>query len=301
MKLRVRIIVLPIACLVVVLTTPAPAQEPSIAQTVGSLREIKTSDADPLPAAAIPLLRRLKHQLRDLVSAKLNAQNEGQPTPAQSEAGIQAALKKIGVAVEEPKEVVVDEKYEDRDYVYGDIYGVEIRRPAGHHDLLAATITVGVCCGEDTSLYLFRKQGRAWKLILADESDGYTEVSGAQGRFRYVISAPDRRGDFFVVTANVNPWCTSNWQGLRYKVSRPGPQPDRPEVILRGEKIIYLGVDDPVYELNLAAHTFTLKFMTEATRRELSEGQTSHRLILKYLVAGNRVKRVAKKTRAGRL
>src|SRR5262249_7376806 len=93
------------------------------------------------------------------------------------------------------------------DYVYGDIEDINIQEPDGHPDLVAATTTLGVCCGSDTSLYLFQRSESAWHLILAQEAEEYDEVSGAQEMFEYRISPPDSDGRFFVVTANVNPWC----------------------------------------------------------------------------------------------
>jgi hypothetical protein len=278
--------------LVIVLSFPpafasaASGRAAEIAQTVRQLRQIRTDDSDPLPASAIPLLTQLKPQLRDLIHETINAPDARMKTPNQLQSDVKAKLKMAGVSVGISQE-------NGTGYVYGDIPDIRIERPAGHHNLLAVITTIGICCGEDSSLYLFRRSDEQWKLILADESSDYKEVSGAQGRFRYVISAPDWQGDFFVVTANVNSWCTSNWQSIRYKVVRPGLRSDQPEVILSARESIYLGMSDPVYKIELRGNTFTLSFNTSASDQEMDEGCVSHKLSLKYLVDGNRAKKLA--------
>jgi len=83
------------------------------------------------------------------------------------------------------------------------------------------------------------------------ESNGYADISGAQGSFQFAISPPDNEGNWFVVAADVNPWCSSNWQQLRYKVLRPGEDPRHSQVLLEEHTAIYLGVDQP-YRLTVS-------------------------------------------------
>jgi hypothetical protein len=277
-----------------VTTSPnvAAVQSGSIAQTVTSLRAIKADVFTPLPAAARPLLTRLKHQLRDLILTTLNAPGAQQQTSLRLRASILTRLKRAGVQIEEPQDEIIDNGSLEQEYVYGDIHQVAVFRPAQHPDLIAVTTTIGICCGEDTSLYLFKKQGARWWLALAQEANNYAEISGAQAWFQYALSPPDRHGNFFVVTANVNPWCTSNWQGLRYQVMRLGRSAEQPRIILKREAIIYLGVDPPVYRLKVAANRFSLKFYTEADYKNLSRGSTTQRAVLRYAVDGDQVKRV---------
>src|SRR5262249_7368468 len=145
-------------------------------------------------------------------------------------------------------------------YVYGDVYDIRIQQPEAHPDLLAVTTTIGVCCGDDTSFYLFKRENAEWRLVLAQEANDYDEIDGAQGRFTLAISPPDKQGKFFVVTANVNPWCTSNWQSLRYQVLRIGQSAYEPQILLSEKGTIYLAVDNPVYELKVQRNRFFLKF-----------------------------------------
>lgn len=139
------------------------------------------------------------------------------------------------------------------------LYDITIKRPHECLDLIAVTTTIGVLCGADTSLYLFKYEGKNWKLILASEANDYDLISGAQGNFEFGVSWPDRSGEFFVVTASVNPWCTSNWQAITYRVLRPGPRPYEARELLDRKKIIWL-IDDPPYRLNVRDTGFTLSF-----------------------------------------
>lgn len=251
----------------------------SIKQTVSKLREIKTDDMNPnIPVAAKPLLTLLKHQLRDLISDTINARNNQQQKPQRLRASIINKLKSDGITVKEPKEEVVDEDYVETEYVYGDIYNVAIEQPAKHTDLIVATTTLGICCGEDTSFYIFKHNGAQWELVLAQEANDYDEITEAHGRFQYAISPPDNSNNFFVVTANVNPWCTSNWQQIRYAVLRVGSGAYEYKTILSEEDTIYLGNERP-QRIAVRADGFTLSFDGESSPDEGSRWRS-----LKYRV-----------------
>ncbi len=251
----------------------------SIKQTVSKLRDIKTDDMNPnIPLSAKPLLTRLKHQLRDLISETINARNNQQQKPRRLRASIINELKSDGITVEEPKETVDDENYVETDYVYGDIYNIAIERPATHPDLIVATTTLGICCGEDTSFYIFKNDGAQWKLVLGQETNDYDEISDAHSRFQYSISPPDNSNNFFVVTANVNPWCTSNWQQIRYAVLTLGSGAYEPNTVLSGEDAIYLGDEQP-YNIAVRVNGFTLSFDGESNLDEFVSGHS-----LKYKI-----------------
>ncbi|MBI1766446.1 MAG: hypothetical protein HYR56_33990 [Acidobacteria bacterium] len=273
------------------LTCSATAQPTAIVQTVQSLRKIK-ADAmdDPLPTAVRPLLTQLKRQLRELISDTLSAPQTRRLTPSQVRANVLAQLASMGVRVPPPETEGRDSNAFDTSYVYGDIHQITVNRPVGHPDLLAVTTTIGICCGEDSSLYLFKRRGRRWQVVLRQEANGYAEINGAQARFKYALAPSDKHGNFVVVTANVNPWCTSNWQQLRYRAMRIGRSANQPRLILKRDAIIYLGINPPVYRLKVRAQRFSLKFYGEADRRAIENGATTRRVILHYTVDGNRIR-----------
>lgn len=240
----------------------------SIKQTVSKLREIKSGEMNPdIPVAAKPLLTLLKHQLRELISDTINARSNPQQNPKRLRANIIHKLKSDGITVEEPKEPTDDDDTVEAEYAYGDIYNIAIERPAKHADLLVATTTLGVCCGEDTSFYIFKNNGGRWEIALAQEANDYDEITEAHGRFQYAISPPDNSNNFFVVTANVNPWCTSNWQQIRYVVLRVGSGAYEYKTILSEEDTIYLGNERP-QRIAVRADGFTLSFDGESSPDE---------------------------------
>src|SRR5262249_52560562 len=128
-----------------------------------------------------------------------------------------------------------------------------------------------------------------WRLILAQEANGYEDISGAQGWFDYRVSPPDPAGGFFVVTANVNPWCTSNWQSVRYQVLKPAADPFWPQVLLKQTQTTYMGVAPPPFTLPADASPFPLKC---AAYQGLNPDDFIRSHIVKYRVSANSARRI---------
>jgi hypothetical protein len=145
-------------------------------------------------------------------------------------------------------------------------------------------------------LYLFKYEGSEWKLVLAEEVTGYERVSGARGTFEFGISWPDDDGGFFVVTTSVNPWCSSNWQTITYRVLRPGPSPTEPRVLLSRAQTIWLN-DELPYRLDVGENGFTLSFHDERYLDMLNNGEEvsiydpKGMFSIQYRVVGDSVKR----------
>ncbi|HEY0384527.1 MAG TPA: hypothetical protein VGC64_00880, partial [Pyrinomonadaceae bacterium] len=232
----------------------ATGQRASVSETLNRLQAIKTDEFETrVPPAARPLLVQLKHQLRDLIADTLNAPAGRSAQRAALRARVLVKLGEMGIKVGDPPS---DKNYQ---YTYGYIEDIGFQTPPRHPELLAVVTSLTVRCGEDSSLYLFRREGVRWRLLLADEANNYEDIGGAHGLFGYAISPPDHRGRFFVVTVNVNPWCNSNWQSIRYKVLRPGNSATQPRVIMSREGEIFLGVE-PRYSLSVKENGFTLTF-----------------------------------------
>jgi hypothetical protein len=257
----------------------------SIADTVANLHRIKANDVDVSPEAR-GLLTYFKHQLRDLISEIINDRN--QSVPAKNlRAKIWDQLTAKGVTIGQPREHSIREYEWESKYDYGDLYDIRVSKPAGHPELLAVTTTIEIPCGRDSSFYLFHEFRSVWRLILTQEANGYSDVSGAQGLFDYRISF-DSAKSFFVVTVNVNPWCTSAWQTIRYAVLRPGLRADNPHVILNGKETIYLGVDPPPYKLVVKRKSFSIRFAGEANRAQIMAGTITRDRVIRYRIHGSR-------------
>lgn len=230
-----------------------------IKETVDGLRLIHTDSMDTdIPVAVRPLLTTLKHQLRDLIANRLRFEKR-QVSTQQLQARAIVDLSDMGLIVDEEGSFF-DPGESGKGYYYGDIESIRVMRPHDCFDLIAVTTMLGIPYGEDTSLYLFRYDDKEWRLILADEKNDYVSISDGRRLFEFGLSWLDENQDFFVVTASVNPWCSSNWQSITYRVLRPGPEPYEPRVLLSRKETIYLGAGDPPYRLEVDDSDFTLKF-----------------------------------------
>jgi hypothetical protein len=143
-------------------------------------------------------------------------------------------------------------------------------------------------CGSDTSLYIFKRQDQKWALIIGQEANDYEDISGALGRFRYAISPPSIDGQFYVVTKNVNPWCSSNWQGIRYQAMRQGISAYGPKILLKQEESIYLGSEIDGF-ITTSPKGFTIQFRAG---QKLDNGVLTRDHIVSYQVRDDQVQRV---------
>jgi hypothetical protein len=266
-----------------------PARPPAggqIAQTVRALRQHPaTNDLVVVPEPVRPLLTQLKHQLRGLVVATVSQQAAAGGKMTEVRRLVWQELKRQGALSKRTHSSTRDE---EEVYAYGDIDSITVESPLGHANLLAVTVTLAVPYGEDTSLYLLRRTGTRWELVLQQESNGYKDIAGAQGCFQYVVSPPDRDGRFFVVTANVNPWPQSNWQCIRYCAMRPGASPDHPVILLQRRDTIYIG-DDAGEIVSVRATGFTVEF---SDFQWLDPGVHNSRRVMSFLVQGDHVDRL---------
>lgn len=270
----------------------AKASEPfsiDIAGTVAELRNCRVADGETsIPTEIRPLLTVLKHQLRDLISVTINSHVSESKSLEGLRNAISDELEKQGIHSEIRDIVVIVPDSANDSYTYGDIYQIAIHKVDGQPDLIAATTTIGVCCGDDTSLYIYQQTNEGWKLVVAQEANDYEEVSGAHGSFGFAISPSSKAGQFFVVTKNVNPWCVSNWQSIRYEVLRPGMDPYEPKVLLKQSHTIFLG-NFSIGVIDIKPTGFTIQF---EGRQRLSTSILTRRHVVSYQVQGEQVRRV---------
>jgi hypothetical protein len=267
-------------------------QADSVTGTVASLHQIKTIEDFGIPSAARPLLTRLKHQIRDVIAETINAKGNESLPPESLRRTVWDQLATRGVTIEQPRDGTIDEDSIESSYSFGEVYDIEIQKPNSSPELLAVTTTLQIPCGSDSSLYVFQRSDQPWKLVLAQEANDYAEVSGAQGIFSYAISPAETDNNFFVVTVNVNPWCTSNWQSIRYSVLRIGLGAYQPRMLVSGEQTIYLGVGPPPYRLEVGRKWFSITFEGDSSDAEVMNGINSRKHVVKYMILGDRARRV---------
>jgi hypothetical protein len=109
-------------------------------------------------------------------------------------------------------------------------------------------------------------------LILALESNYYDQINQAQDWFQYAISSDTVNGGFFVVAADVAPWCTSNWHTLRYRVLRPSQRPYNPKVLISGERFIFVNDERP-YKIGIDDDTFSLGFIDDEDLKAIDDDE----------------------------
>ena len=273
------------------LLSPVPflrAQTDSFRAAIEQLRAINTRErgypTGDVPPTAQRLLPVFKEGLRKRIMSTLNAHAASSPDVLRT--FLLADLAAEGVEPFSAQEF--ENNYNPDANNFGYLYEIEVRQPTRHPNLLAVVTNISVPCGSDSSLNVFQREGAVWKLILVSEANGYTEVSGAQGRFQFAVSPASDNGGWFVVTANVNPWCSSNWQQLRYQVLRPGDSPKHAEVLLDESHVIFLGVDQP-YRLTIHPKGFQLHLVGY---QSLDSDLMTRPHIRKYEVEGTKVTRV---------
>jgi len=217
------------------------------------------SDRDPEPYvsdALGKLLTMFKHQVRDLVAANLRI-NPDQDVSTLEQA-VTNQLAAMGLVTGQPEWNSGSTEPGCR-FPYGAIYKIAASQPS--QNIIVVTTSIGVVCGDDTSLYIFERAAGTWRHVFTREANAYDQVSGAQGSFRYAVSPRDASGKYFVVSADVSPWCTSNWQMLRYRAERPGSSPDNPVPIFAGEGTIFL--EDEPFSISATAVSFRLEYAAE--------------------------------------
>jgi len=236
----------------VAILTSGATSEPAplgIAATARQLQAIHPPEERDVPPAARSLMTAWKQQIRDFIGRELNGGPYQTATAERISDHLKAALAREGVPVRR-------EPSPGTEGPYGWIGDLEVRRPAGHDRLLAVTVTQEISCGSDASLYLFQQDEQGWHLAFALESNGYEQVSGGLGSFQFGVSPPDKKGGFFVVAASINPWCSSSWQGIRYRAYRLGSDPLRPVPFFDENA----GIFEWDYDLTVEADRFRVTF-----------------------------------------
>jgi len=252
--------------LILALSGCAFAQSP-ILETVKKLQSFPVEDGNTDVAPELGRLhQQLKHQLRDFA---IEAMNRG--------ADIDTELARKGIAL----------SAKEGDPHYGQILKVAVdRKPNGLPTWAALKTTLGVMCGEDSSLYLLEREDTGWKVRLAVESELKKDVSTALGWPVYGFSKAGLDDRFLLVSTNINPWCSSVWQTLRVTAYVITTGPNHAKRVFNEDKTIC--IEDDV-DMQVQGDGFQVKYLGEMS---LSPGnRRTH--IRRYALTENGMKRVA--------
>jgi hypothetical protein len=227
-------------------------------------------------AAARPLLTTFKRQLRELIGRELN-QGAGEGSPEEIRARLISALAREGVPLAEVAW--------DTDHPYGWLMDLEVRRLAGLDRWLAFVVKQSLVCGFDESLYLFERGEEGWRLAFALEANDYEEIHDGLMSLDFATSLPDRGGRFFLVVADINPACASNWQRIRYRAFRLGGDPLHPQPFFVEEESIF----ERSFELSVAADRFRITF---PGHQSLDFGILIRNIVRAYRITGTKAERI---------
>jgi len=223
----------------------------------------------------------MKSALGDFISAYLQCVSL-QPDPAR----ITSDLSALGHAFEMPSGPIPKE---DIPPDFGK-FGFELSfhtRLFENPRLLGVTANFSIECGGDTVLLIFSRSAESWKEVLRWQKRPYATVAGGTLAFDYGISPPDDAGQWFLVTHDVAPWCSSTWSDIRYSVLRPTPDPDRPKSLFSGSDFMWWGNED-FGTLAVQKGAFDLRFHSAS----IDAGVHNRVWIRHYSVIGDAIRRI---------
>lgn len=207
-------------------------------------------DVSPVAQHAIAAM---KDALGEFVNAYLHCVS-GQPVAT----NIEKELSTLGHAFEMPSGSIRTENIPPD---FGK-FGFELSFKAKTFEnprLLGVTANFSIECGGDTVLFIFAPNNDSWKEVLRWQKKPYATVAGGTLAFDYGISPSDSAGQWFLVTHDVAPWCSSTWSGIRYSVLRATTDPQEPKTFFSGSDFMWWGNED-FGTLTVQKDAFDLRF-----------------------------------------
>jgi hypothetical protein len=237
--------------------------------------------ADPdtsVPPATAGKIEAVKDRLRVYVQRMMACA----PTSVEPEALAAAMEQRAGTSPD------ADEAGRPAPDGHGNMLTYEVSRVKAHPEMLAVVTSLGIKCGSDSMLMLYRRTRTGWEELMVRRAVPYSEVRGGWQDLRFTVSPPDAQGRWFVVTVSTTPWCSSSWQGLRYALARPTEDAGRPNVFFDEKTTTWLGADE---ELHVRAEedAFELRHVAGS----IDPAVHNRRHVRRYAVNGEAVRRVA--------
>jgi len=223
----------------------------------------------------------MKSALGDFITAYLHCV-PSQPDPAK----IKSDLSALGHSFEMPSGTISNENIPPDFGKFGFELSFQTRLFENPR-LLGVTANFSIECGGDTVLLIFSPSNESWQEVMRWQKKPYATVAGGTLAFDYGISPPDDAGQWFLVTHDVAPWCSSTWSDIRYSALRPTPDPDHPKTLFSGSDFMWWGNDD-FGTLIVQKDAFDLRFHSAS----IDAGIHNRVWIRHYSVIGDGVRRV---------
>jgi hypothetical protein len=233
-----------------------------------------------VPPATSRLIERVKDRLRAFVRAEM-ACAPASPDPA----ALAAAMAARGDAFVDTAPYDPEHPAPDR---HGNFLAYEVSRVESQPDMLAVVARLGIHCGTDSILLLYRRDpGGGWRELMVRRAEPYSEVKGGWADLRFAVSPKDAQGGWYVATVSITPWCTSAWQGMPFELARPGSAADRPTVFFKARNGTYLGNEG---DMTVSAEADAFEIRHDGS--SLDPGILIRRHVRRYSVAGESVRRI---------
>jgi len=189
---------------------------------------------------ATPDLTLVKHHLRVWIESRLTPLTHPDEEIVLT-SQLNADLKKAGLACSAPpgaNEVPCPDQS-----LVGFLGEIKLRRSLG---FLAVQTAVGILCGEDESAYLYEWKEDHWWRFWETEQNDYTKDKYFPQYLQFMLISPTnhRRGgdktEHLVLTLGTNPWCSSNWQTIYYRIWQTSTGAGRPKLLLDESELGFL-------------------------------------------------------------
>lgn len=109
------------------------------------------------------------------------------------------------------------------------------------NEFLVARTSVGIQeCGDDESAYAYQLSENGWHRFWQSEQNDYQEGKYFPQTLQEVLISPTDfrpngdRAEHFILTLGTEPWCTSNWHDLYYRVWQTTGTNVEPALLLSG-------------------------------------------------------------------
>jgi hypothetical protein len=203
---------------------------------------------------ATPQLTVAKHQLRDWIESRL--------PPLKHEHDEVIAASQLNEALREANLFCSDSPDRGEDQCSGETelgYLDEVKLKFS--EFLIVQTAVGIDCGYDESAYIYQRSGDHWVRRWQSEQNTYTEMVYVPQTLHAVLISPAGINDSRVVlTLGSQPWCSSNWRSVYYRLWRMTPDAPESKPLLEQTKAAYLGAHDPPIQGSVGADDVLIEY-----------------------------------------
>ena len=232
------------------------------------------------PRGATPRMTVVKHRLRDWVESRLPALTErGDEGEFQRKLNSELHEAKLfcgtGEAVECPDE-----------FFNGFLGDLSLQRESG---FLILRTALGIECGFDESAYVYSWSTEGCRRVWQTEQNSYTDKEYKPQTLHAVLISPyNRENNYLVLTLGSEPWCSSVWHPVYYRLYRMGPDLSASPLLDGGAEWANVS-DDPPIRGSVSANDVLVEFWGGS----IDSGLQSRQTVRHYNIDRNSVTRVA--------